>query len=167
MKLIDLGAYNGDTALHFIAYPDIDSIDAYEPNSDFTEIWSAISQHYPTIRFFPSAVYTKTGFVPYRKMTDAGLGSTLISEKIDSDKGELMEVACVDIMGIIPNEPFCLKVDIEGAEYDVLERLIDSGKSDLVDRLYVEWHDAKMTSDNTTRQARIVEHFGKRIKEWL
>mmetsp|Transcript_39056 Transcript_39056/g.124346 ORF Transcript_39056/g.124346 Transcript_39056/m.124346 type:complete len:262 (+) Transcript_39056:303-1088(+) len=33
-----------------------------------------------------------------------------------------------------------VKVDIEGAEYAVLDRLISTGAIDLVDDLYVEWH---------------------------
>ena len=168
MKLIDIGAFNGDSTLHFISYPDIDSIDAYEPNGDFTGIWRAITWHYPSVHFFQSAVYTHNGKVQYtQRPADLPLGSTIMTSKSGWGMGEVKEVPCIDILDIIPNEPFCLKVDAEGAEYDILERLIESGKSDLVDRLYVEWHDTKMDTDNSDRQIGIVEHFGKRVKAWL
>lgn len=168
MKLIDIGAFNGDSALHFISYPDIDSIEAYEPNTDYEDIWKAISEHYPQITFHAQAVYTHDGMTEfYQRPKEAPLGSTIMKSKIQNDPNETKPVQCVDILDILPSEPFCLKLDAEGAEYDILERLILAKKSDLVDRLYVEWHDSKMTSDNFARQVAIVNVFKKRLKPWL
>lgn len=167
--MIDIGAFNGDSVLHFMSYPDIDAVDAYEPNTTYTNIWKAIEKHYAgKVRIFPFAVYTYKGRVEYtQRPDDLPLGSTIMKTKSGWGNGEIKKVICVDILDIIPDEPFCLKVDAEGAEYDILERLIDSGKSDLVDRLYVEWHDTKMSSDNSQRQINITNHFGDRVKQWL
>lgn len=168
MKLIDIGAFNGDSALHFISYPDIDSIDAYEPNGDYKVIWNAISKRYPSIKFINKAVYTHNGVIKYTKRPfEAPLGSTIMKTKSGWGSGIISEVDCVDILDILPNEKFCLKLDAEGAEYDILTKIIESGKSDLIDRLYVEWHDSKMSSDNSKTQESIIEHFGKKIKQWL
>jgi FkbM family methyltransferase len=167
MKLIDVGAFNGDSALHFISYPDIDSIDAYDPNTDYEGIWQAIETHYPQIKFFNEAVYTKNGKTEYYKRpADLPLGSTLMKSKIQDAEHEKVEVACVDILDLL-TEKCCLKLDAEGAEYDILERVIESGKADLIDRLYIEWHDSKMTSDNFARQVAIINYFKKRIKAWI
>lgn len=168
MKLIDVGAFNGDSALHFISYPDIDSIDAYDPVSGFTELWQAITKRYPTITFHNKAVFTHTGDITfYQRPDDAPLGSTVMEAKIQNSESYAKKVECVDILVAIPDKPFCLKLDAEGAEYDILERLIESGKHELVDRLYIEWHDSKMTSDNYARQVAIVNYFKKRIKYWI
>jgi FkbM family methyltransferase len=168
MKLIDIGAFNGDSALHFISYPDIDSIYAYDPNDDYLELWDAIERFYPSVSFKNLAVYTNNGSINfYKQPRDLSLGSTLMKDKVEGSRYEIVNVDCVDILDIIPDEPFCLKLDAEGAEYDILERLIESGKHTLVDRLYVEWHDSKMTSDNFARQVAIINYFGKRIKQWL
>ena len=168
MKLIDLGGFSGDSALHFIAYPDITEIDVYEPNDSFAELWSAISKRYPQVKFINKAVYTHTGEIQFtERPDDLPLGSTIMQSKSGWGMGVVKTIPCVDILEIIPNEKFCLKVDIEGAEYDVLERLIEAKKSNLVDRLYVEWHDSKMSSDNAQRQRDITAHFGDRIKAWL
>jgi FkbM family methyltransferase len=168
MKLIDIGAFNGDSVLHFISYPDIDSIDAYEPNSDFIKLWKAIEEHYPGVKFHNKAVYTYTGKVTYYKRpSDLPLGSTIMKSKIQDAPNEKITVECIDVLEIIPNEKFCLKVDAEGAEFDILERIIEAGKGSLVDRLYVEWHDTKMTTDNSQRQVDITNYFGDRIKAWL
>lgn len=168
MKLIDIGAFNGDSTLHFISYPDIDSIDAYDPNSDFKDIWTAITKHYPQITFHAEAVYTRNGSIDfYKRPAELPLGSTIMKSKIQQTENEKLSVPCVDILDIIPSEPFCLKLDAEGAEYDILERLIEFDKNELVDRLYIEWHDSKMTSDNYARQIAITNFFKKRIKAWL
>jgi FkbM family methyltransferase len=168
MKLIDIGGFNGDSALHFISYPDITSIDVYEPNLDYQDIWLAIEKHYPNIRFIPHAVYTHNGGITYHQRPDDNpLGSTIMEAKIQTDEATIKNIPCVDILDIVPDEPYCLKVDAEGAEYDILERLITKGKPNNVDRLYVEWHDSKMTSDNFAKQVAIINHFGKRMKAWL
>lgn len=166
MKLLDIGAFNGDSALHFISYPDIDSVEAYEPNEDFKDIWQAISNHYP-ITFINKAVYTYNGEIEYyQRPSELPLGSTIMKEKIQSTPATTKKVECVDILDLI-TEMCCLKLDVEGAEYDILERIITGGKADLIDRLYVEWHDSKMTSDNFARQVAIINYFDKRIKAWL
>lgn len=168
MKLIDIGAFNGDSVLHFISYPDIDSIEAYEPNDRYKDLWTTIEKHYPNVTFHNKAVYTHDGTVDYyQRPDDAPLGSTIMKSKIQNDENLTKSVKCVDILSIIPNEPFCLKLDAEGAEYDILERIILADKGHLIDRLYVEWHDSKMTSDNYARQIVIVNYFGKRMKQWL
>lgn len=168
MKLVDIGAFNGDSALHFISYPDIDSIDCYEPNTDYKDIWAAISKHYPEITFYDQAVYIHNDKVEYYKRPkNAPLGSTIMKSKIQDIENEQSTIKCIDILDIIPDEPFCLKLDAEGAEYDILERLIENNKADLIDRLYIEWHDSKMTSDNYARQVAIVNYFKKKIKAWI
>ena len=168
MKLIDIGAFNGDSALHFISYPDITTIDAYDPIRGFETLWKAISKRYPNIFFKQKAVYIYTGTIDfYQRPDETPLGSTIMTAKIKGDEADTFKCKCIDILEIIPSEKFCLKLDAEGAEYDILERLIDSGKSDLIDRLYVEWHGSKMYGDYKERQQKITEHFGKRMNPWL
>lgn len=168
MKLIDIGAFNGDTALHFISYPDITSIEAYEPNYDFKPIWDAIENYYPNVRFTPWAVYTYTGEITYfKRYAKKPLGSTVMKEKIQSQRKKTMTVNCVDILDIVPKkQKYCLKIDAEGAEYDILERLINNFQTQNIDRLYVEWHGHKMDGNYTERQKKIEKHFGKRIQPW-
>lgn len=168
MKLIDIGTFNGDSALHFISYPDIDHIDAYDPVNGFADLWVAISKHYPEINFTQKAVYIYNGDITYyQRPTNVPLGSTIMQAKLQNDENDTMTVPCIDILDIVPDEPYCLKIDAEGAEYDILERIITKGNPDNIDRLYVEWHDSKMTSDNYARQIVITNCFKNRIKAWL
>jgi FkbM family methyltransferase len=52
-------------------------------------------------------------------------------------------VRCVDLARVIeelPEGPVVLKLDAEGAEYDLLEHLIATGAAARLTRLLVEWH---------------------------
>jgi sacsin len=37
-----------------------------------------------------------------------------------------------------------MKLDIEGAEYNVLEKMINDGSIDYINTLFVEWHDYQL-----------------------
>lgn len=167
MRLLDLGAFNGDSALHFIAFPAVTEIDAYEPNGDFKALWAGISEFYPAIRFHQLAVSDHNGVAKYTKRPpELPLGSTINPDKRAYGEGEVYPVQCVDIADLI-TEDCWLKLDVEGEEYKILERLIDTGKIDLVQRLYVEWHTRKMSGDYEKRERAILEKLtNTEVMEW-
>jgi FkbM family methyltransferase len=170
MKHIDIGAFNGDSVLHFVSYHDIDSIDAYEPNDMYWPLWTAINKFYPEVNFYPYAVWTRDGKVIFDQRTDKhAMGSTMMLNKHGYGMGRCIGVKCIDVLKILPpkDEKVSLKIDAEGAEYDILERIVKAGKSDQIDRLYVEWHGNKMDGDYAKREEDLTKHFGKRIKFWL
>ena len=57
-----------------------------------------------------------------------------------------------------------LKIDIEGSEYDVLNNLFTTGAIDLIDKLYVEFHDVKLDTNMQDEEKKlkqmITEKFG-------
>lgn len=170
MKHIDIGAYNGDSALHFISYHDIDSIVAYEPNDMYEPLWDAINDFYPEVVFWPYAIWTHEGFIDFDRRVDKhAMGSTMMKNKHGYGMGSTISVRCIDVLNILPSngEKVSLKIDAEGAEYDILERIIHAGRSHQIDRLYVEWHGNKMVGAYTKREEDLTAHFGNRIKFWL
>jgi FkbM family methyltransferase len=57
----------------------------------------------------------------------------------------IRDLPCVDLSRFLltefdPADRIALKLDIEGAEYEVLRRLIDTGAVTLLSELYVEYH---------------------------
>ena len=64
-------------------------------------------------------------------------------------------VECIDFSEFIKqnietgSKVIC-KMDIEGAEYEVLGKLIDDGTIDSIDRLYIEWHNHLLVEDFDT-----------------
>ena len=79
-----------------------------------------------------------------------GWDSTVMKEK--NSRGEwdgaadVIRVPCFDFPAWLRRlpEPPVVKVDVEGAEFPILERLAEVGADALVEHLFVEWHDAKM-----------------------
>lgn len=61
-----------------------------------------------------------------------------------------------------------LKLDIEGAEYEVLDKMISEGTVDLVDEFHGEWHDHKIDSLPKESVERVKTYFStkKTFKIW-
>ena len=67
-----------------------------------------------------------------------------------------IEVECIDFSSYIdanisPSDYVICKMDIEGAEYEVLRKLIDDGTINKIDEIYIEWHNHLLTTNNNTQ----------------
>ena len=80
------------------------------------------------------------------------MGSTLYADKDFPDEREsldlesVQQVKSVDLGAFIRETTsqmnyVILKLDVEGAEFDILPALIDGGELEYVDELHIEWHD--------------------------
>jgi len=80
------------------------------------------------------AAWIFDGEVGYR---EDGLNSWI------TDDAEAPKVRCVDLARVVeemPEGPVILKIDAEGAEFDLLEHLIATGAMARLTRVLVEWH---------------------------
>jgi hypothetical protein len=76
----------------------------------------------------------------------------MLSEKRNSDFYEWhqdIEVESIDISNWVKTnlseqDLIVMKLDIEGAEYNVLEKMINDGSIDYINTLFVEWHDYQL-----------------------
>ena len=76
-------------------------------------------------------------------------GSSLISDKGNVDDRHGLAVEAIDLATFIEGlgqTVKVLKMDIEGSEYRVMERLLDSGMIDRVERIFVETHARRIPS---------------------
>lgn len=112
----------------------------------------------------------------------SGKGSSIISldEWRPMGKKPFVETANVPMIDfgkwIIDNlnidDYIVVKMDIEGAEYDVLERVIETGAINFFNKLYIEWH-SSMFSDPlpyVEREKIILDEFKNReitVTNWL
>lgn len=58
-------------------------------------------------------------------------------------QGSEVRVPCIDLARFIrelPEDEIVLKLDAEGAEYELLEHLLETGEIKRVSRLLIEWH---------------------------
>jgi len=67
-----------------------------------------------------------------------------------------------------PGDKVRLKMDIEGAEYEVLPKMLEDGTIQLVDELIIEWHDFKVgVEKRVTKLLRDrIRRAGVRILKW-
>jgi FkbM family methyltransferase len=97
--------------------------------------------------------------------------SSFIQGAMHTDKYTVQEaeIECIDIDRFIRSlnrRVRLLKLDIEGAEIAVINRLIDAGSIDLVDLIAAETHEHVIThlKDSTDALCRRIEHLGLESK---
>jgi FkbM family methyltransferase len=80
--------------------------------------------------------------------------SSLLPEKHNVSK-EFISVGCIDFSEVIRRIGLVdlLKMDIEGAEVEVLHKLIDDGLRGNIRKAIIEMHDHKINSDEHKRRA--------------
>jgi FkbM family methyltransferase len=65
------------------------------------------------------------------------------------------------------NEIYC-KMDIEGAEFPILRKMIEVGSISLIKEIWVEWHDVDLPNEDITTRNNLVEEISKfcKINNW-
>lgn len=101
----------------------------------------------PNVHLYNNAVWNKEDIVKIYISSEWSDASTLFIEKADRkiNKDLYSEVKSIDLAEFIKNnftydDYIILKLDIEGAEYDVLHHLIQTNMINYVNELWGEWH---------------------------
>lgn len=161
---MDCGAHIGESVELFSSSPLYDKnfkIYSFEASSRLSEhYWRTISKlrkNNPDldVDFINKAVWICDGTVKMylnfgNIRASSATGSTIKVEKAELHKKWIdldhpVETECVDLSGwlrknVSPNDMVILKMDIEGAEYDVLQKILDDGTISMVNKMFVEWH---------------------------
>jgi FkbM family methyltransferase len=144
---IDCGGYDGCSALKFIHdNPNFDCF-SFEPNP---KLWH-FYEYIPTT-LIKKAVYIHDDLSDFSLDTTDFDGSSLIKEKITdwhglkiNDECPIIRVQCINIINLIKKlkkkyHKIILKLDVEGAEYDILEKLLEFNLIEKIDKIYAEFH---------------------------
>lgn len=166
---IDCGANDGCSVRKFMDQRSGYEIYSFEPNP-------ALAHHFaglPT-SLIPKAVWTEdTSMEMFFDPIDAD-GSTLIEEKetVFELKGAntlcpKAEVQCIDLGRWIretfePDQYIVLKLDVEGAEYQILRKMLTDGTFTYLNELLIEFHWDKMGLPESEHIALV-----ERIREFL
>ena len=81
--------------------------------------------------------------------------------------GDVIRVPCFDFsewLRRLPEAPV-VKLDVEGAEFPILERLVEQGTDELVAELLVEWHEDKMP-DYAGRKDELLGRLRCQVAPW-
>jgi len=128
---------------------------AFEPQPELANCVEAVRRRHPEvpIRFFAKAVWVHDGTTDLYLATEWGPnhrgGSTLLTGHVRNtakvDYSRPVVVECIDFSRWVQRnfsrrDRLVVKMDIEGAEYPVLEKMVSDGTIDYVAELIVELH---------------------------
>ncbi len=158
--LLDLGTHFGSGLFHFIEKFNVTAdwnIHTFEANPVTFEIFSNNHAHkVPFVVRHNVAVSDEDGTITLNLESppnegDTGMGSSIIGMDKWNPWGnrglfnKQKEVPCIDFSKFIqnnfaPEDFIVIKMDIEGSEYQVLDKMIADGTINYVNYLFVEWH---------------------------
>ena len=150
--VIDCGANIGET-VSLIAKSGVE-VHAFEANSHAFKVLEERFRDKPDVHCYKQAVLDQCGSVNlYHHIHSHGNevkwsgGSSIFSEKPNVNKNKFEEVESIDLSAFIAQldkSVSVLKMDIEGAEIQVLEKMIEDHTISRVRNLFVEIHDKKI-----------------------
>lgn len=133
------------------------------------ELIKTISEKYPNIQLIPfaaSAVDQSSKLY----LGNSYVNSSLISSKINVFEERYLQVGTIDISKwLIDNfkkeDYIILTLDIEGAEYPVIEKMINDCSLDLIDELYIEFHGKKIPDITLEYEESLVNYLINKFKD--
>lgn len=167
---IDCGAWTGDSVLKFKKYYNDYDIYAFECHPNHKKDLIQLSKKYD-FKFIDKAVWTKNREkIPFYIGTkDRTAASTVhISKKRKIDKIHPIFVTCIDfskwIMENFNRDQYIVcKMNIEGAEYDILEKMLKDGSISYIKRLFCSWHQNKIRDIEKKRHSILLKKLKGKI----
>lgn len=152
--IIDVGANVGTAALYFAALPQVVKIHAYEIFPQTAQLARENLEQNPHLAC--KIQLTALGLASHRGVHEldynpivkghAGLFGILgnSSERLEYSKQTVEVIDAAEAIAIArsehPRHRLIVKLDCEGAEYSILERLRNSGSIRDIDAFVIEWH---------------------------
>jgi FkbM family methyltransferase len=180
---IDCGAHCGESILRARQQFGRDiAIISFEAVPSLAEELIKLYENDPLVSICNAAVYVKDGDIELKICPAFTDGSSILSTLNDNYKAKKIKIPCFDLSNWIKHafsegDYVILKLDIEGAEYDVLEKLIKDNTISLIDELWGEWHynhiirnisqnDAKILSERDNLIRAKLKELNKELKIW-
>lgn len=148
---IDCGAHCGESILRAKRQFGIDTkIISFEPIPYFAEEIRKIWQDDDSVDIVNAAVWVEDGIDEFQLSSTITDGSSLLKVPIKEGEGEYLsiQVNTFDFSHFLKqfkerDFKLIVKFDIEGAEYQVLSKMINEGTIHYIDEFWGEWHEAK------------------------
>lgn len=137
---IDCGAYTGNSVKKFLSAFEGFEIFSFEPNP-------FLHHHHQDLpnTLIGKAVWVEDGFIDFYLDQGDYDGSSVFEHKLNIVDKKKISVPTIDFSQWLKNnfnrkDLIILKMDIEGAEYEVLNKMISDGTIEYIDELLVEFH---------------------------
>ena len=173
---IDCGAHCGESIIEAKKRFGIDiNTISFEPVPGLVKQLQEIHKDNPTVQIQNSAVWINDEIKKFHLSEEYTDGSSLLNSLNNLKDNHYLEIPCFDFSSWV-SESFnkedylILKLDIEGAEYEVLNKMIEDGTIGLINEFWGEWHDMKIEDEHTQSLAKKVYKYLKdnniEFKEW-
>jgi FkbM family methyltransferase len=154
--LMDIGMNIGLAAAYFSTLPQVEKIYGFEPfEPTFKQLMNNLERNSLLEKCVPrnmalgeKADHASWSYSPTFKGS-SGIVALSGFKKDHSPETELLPVEIADvskeleaIMNMHPDRKMIIKMDCEGGEYKIIERLSETGHLDKVNIFIIEWHDA-------------------------
>ncbi len=153
---IDCGAHCGESILTAKQRFGINThVISFEPIPYLANQLTEIHKDNDTVQIVNACVWINDEIEKIYVSTQITDGSSLLGSKVnDLDEKVYIEVPCVDLSKWIQetftsNDYVILKLDIEGAEYEVLNKMIEDGSIKLIKELWGEHHIDRMKDERS------------------
>lgn len=150
--VVDCGASIGDTIEVFLEKGAV--VHAFEPNPAAVAHLKERFADAKDLTLYQKAVSDKNATASFFLHEDLGPetlktanGSSLLDFKGNVDTAAPVEVETIDLAEFLQSldtKVTVLKIDIEGAELEVVNRLLDTGAYDVAEQILVETHERKI-----------------------
>jgi len=154
--VLDLGGYRGDWSSELFSRMPC-QIHVFEPVPEFYKIIQSRFAKNPHIKVHPFGL---AGDTRQEKISQTAESSSIFGSGKDKITIQLYDIADW-IQNNLPSDRLIdlLKINIEGAEYELLERIIDCGLTLRFKNLQIQFHN--LFPDAETRMTRIQNHLHK------
>jgi len=149
---IDLGANVGEYTLRFAEV--CQKVYAFEPDPWTADELRARVSHLPNVEVVEAAAATEDGELSIYRTPDFfddpvkhSQSTSLVQDKINVDQEPAHMAKTIDFVRFLKGlqEPVhILKIDIEGAEVELLERLLGDPVCDRITHMFVETHETRI-----------------------
>jgi len=171
MIVIDCGAYVGNSIKTLKEKYSGSEFYAFEPIEKY---YTEIENNFPAVTLIRKAVWIRNEERDF--FLGRGQGSSLYSSKRTDgiNEANFITVECIDFSAWLKenfdkSQYIVLKLDIEGAEYKVLDRMFKDGTISYIDVLYCEFHQRKIDSISENFHSRIISKLDSiniEVKGW-
>jgi len=168
---INCGGHDGGSARWFRDVIDKKSeyhIHSFEPDPRFMRSYLDLKNH----TFHRKAIWIYDGRIDfYLSNTNLGNGSSLLKTKKTGylDKKNPIGIQCIDFSQWIKKhfqkeDDIILKLDIEGAEYEVLNKMIEDDTLCYINELMISWHWYRFSDMTHEQHNAFLEKLKKNLK---
>lgn len=164
--ILDCGSHLGESVKKFRGmFPKDDcEFHMFEPNTYLYNTFNS-NPEFDSCKKYNKAISNKNEIVKLWGCTKNinSVGSTLEKSKADWDQieeSDFIEIESIDLSDFIvknfsKDDYIILKLDIEGAEYDTLDKLFETGAIYYVNEFYCEFHSQWLSPEFSQRESNI------------